>query len=227
MKCATATRDELKTTKFMPSQPTARYCKPLRYAYDDLCDHELVQACQLGDEHAFNSLLRRHERSMRSFLFKLAPDMRHEHDDMLQRIYIRIWKSIGSLKNPKAFKAWLNRLMTNQFYDDLRKHRQHSTVSLDEPVFFEDGEEHPSRDIADTSMLPDQRVESNEVMHEIGVAINALSVNFKNVLVLRELHGLQYDEIATLTQMEVGTVKSRLARARRKVQIHMNRLQCA
>ena len=189
-------------------------------------DRDLILACQSKNTRAFNILLKRHERYIHGLLFKLAPDWHQHHEDLAQEIYVRVYRSIHTLRNPAAFKGWLNQLATNLFYDELRKRPRMATVSLDEPIPGGD-EDSSTRDVPDSRQMPDEDYERKEIVNHVTAAIATLPEQFKNVIVLREFHGLPYDEIAAITKSEVGTVKSRIARARAKIQVHLNPLKVA
>jgi RNA polymerase sigma-70 factor (ECF subfamily) len=186
--------------------------------YSELRDDDLIVACQRGNKLAFTVLYRRYKRYVASALYKLSPEWPGGHDDMVQDVFLRIWGSVSNLKNPLAFKTWLNRLVLHLFYDALRKRAKLATISLDEPINDEDGEACVSREIADTRNLPDDDFARNELMQQIDVAISLLPKQFAQAVVLREYDGLEYDEIARLTNSRLGTVKSRIARGRTKIQ---------
>ena len=186
--------------------------------YSDLSDTDLVLACQRKDAVAFNVLFKRYERYVHGLIFQMAPDWTNSREDLAQEVFIRVWRSISTLRNANAFKGWLNQLITNLFYDELRKRPRFGIVSMDEP-YNSDDEQGGTRDIADHNNTPDELAHRNEIMVKVNEAIDTLPEQFKNVIILRELHGLPYEEIATLTKTEVGTVKSRIARARRKCSI--------
>jgi len=185
--------------------------------FESMTDAELVMACQRRCDGAFEALIGKYQRSVYSLLFQLAPDFR-DTSDLAQEVFIRIWRSIGTLRNPHAFRSWLNQLVTNLFYDELRKRPKNRVVSMDDPIKSDEGEESSTRDIADLSAMPDELNQRRELEDAIEKAIAQLPQQFKTVIVLRELEGLSYDEIAALTKTEIGTVKSRIARARAKVQ---------
>ena len=196
------------------------------FSYNDLSDAELVMACQNKDRRAFNLLFKRYERYVHGLIYQLAPDWNSNREDLAQDVFIRVWRSISTLRNPNAFKGWLNQLVTNLFYDELRKRPKFTLVSMDEPMMGDD-EQSATRDIADISNTPDELAQRREIVEKVQEAIETLPAQFKNVIVLRELHGLPYEEIAVLTKTEVGTVKSRIARARAKMQNHLNPLKIA
>lgn len=108
--------------------------------YNDLRDADLIVACQKHDHLAFTALYKRYRRFVFSTLYRLSPDWLSNHDDMVQEVFMRVWGSLSTLKNPLAFKTWLNRLIENLFYDALRKRTSTQTISLDEAINDENGE---------------------------------------------------------------------------------------
>jgi RNA polymerase sigma-70 factor (ECF subfamily) len=168
-------------------------------------------------ERALEELVIRHQRQVFAALYHLAPE-RNDLADLTQEVLLRMCRAIGSLRNPKTFKYWLNRIITNLFYDTLRKKtRQIQPSSLD-VALGGDNEQGPTRDIPDNTARPDDLSMGSELDQKIHDAINALPEHFRTVVVLREIQGLSYDEIADLTNTQLGTVKSRLARARSRLQ---------
>lgn len=188
-------------------------------AYSQKSDRDLVLACQKRDPAAFEELVKRHQRTVYALLYQLAPDW-IDTSDLAQEVFIRVWRSINNLRNPSSFRGWLTQIVTNLFYDELRKRpRRVPTVSMDEGIDpdAEDGES-ATRDIPDVSMLPDEKILNRELSEVIREAMVKLPEQFRTAIVLREVEGLSYEEIAILTKTEMGTVKSRIARARTKLQ---------
>lgn len=178
----------------------------------------VVIMAQSGDMRALEELVNRHQRIVYVLLYQLAPE-RNDLMDLTQEVLLRMCRSIKSLRNPKTFKYWLNRIVTNLFYDEMRKApKRLKTLSLDEPAFSDDNPDGPSREISDTSALPEHITLNTELDRKIHQAICELPEQFRIIIVLRELQGLTYEEIANLTHINIGTVKSRLARARVKLQ---------
>ncbi len=183
-----------------------------------LATDELVGLAQADNMAALEELVQRYQRLVYVTLNQLAPE-RNDISDLTQEVLLRMCRSIKSLRNPKTFKYWLNRIITNLFYDELRKApRQLRTVSLDEPAFEDDSDSAPTRDVADPTELPDKLALNSELDRKIHAAIANLPEQFRTIIVLREIQGLSYEEIASLTETNIGTVKSRLARARLKLQ---------
>lgn len=173
---------------------------------------------QSGQMNALEELVARHQKLVYITLYQLSPE-RNDIHDLTQEVLLRMCRSIKSLRNPKTFKYWLNRIITNLFYDELRKvPRQLKTISLDEPLYNDEDEQAPARDIPDSSERPDKIALNSELDQKIQQAIRNLPEQFRTIIVLREIQGLSYEEIASLTETNIGTVKSRLARARLKLQ---------
>jgi len=191
----------------------------LREIYRNMDLVELILKCQQDDRLALEELIKRHEKIIYNTLYHLDPN-RVDIADIAQEVLFRMTRAIKSLKKPVTFKFWLNQIITNLFYDELRrKTRRLATISMDTP-FIEEGEEKAgaSRDIADTGKMPEEKTLSRELDKVIKESISDLPEQFRTVIVLRELQGLSYDEIAEITKTNIGTVKSRLARARAKLQ---------
>jgi RNA polymerase sigma-70 factor, ECF subfamily len=186
-------------------------------SYRDMDDAELIALCQRKDNRAFETLVKRHQRTVSNLLYRMAPDW-DNHADLSQEVFIRMWRNIGRLKNPRAFKSWVTQITTNLFYDELRKKPKLRTISMDEPITNDDGNEGSTRDIEDKSAGPEELLHRQELEAVVQDAMNKLPEHFRTAIVLRELQQLSYEEIAVLTQSEIGTVKSRIARARSKVQ---------
>lgn len=183
-----------------------------------LSTDELVLLAQENRMSALEELVSRYQKLVYITLYQLAPE-RNDITDLTQEVLLRMCRSIKSLRNPKTFKYWLNRIITNLFYDELRRSpRQLKTISLDEPTYDQDDEASPARDIPDSGDLPDKRALNAELDQKIQQAIRHLPEQFRTIIVLREIQGLSYEEIASLTDTNIGTVKSRLARARLKLQ---------
>ena len=203
------------------SQPAALALIPMsaKTQIAELSDEQLIVMVQARDQSAFQELVKRYQTSIRAHLYKLAPDI-NDRSDLEQEVLIRMWRHIGALKNPNSFRSWLRQIATNIFYDTLRKKPALKVISLDEP--FDQQDENTTRDVQDKSALPEDVMQRAELLAEIEAALTKLPEQFRTAMILREVHGLSYDEIANLTNSEKGTVKSRISRARDKVQISMS-----
>ncbi len=179
---------------------------------------DLVRLCQQDDKFALETLIKRNEKIVYNTLYHLDPN-RPDLSDLTQEVLFRMTRSIKKLRNPDTFKYWLNQIITNLFYDELRrKTRKLPTVSIDEPISDQDSATVATREIPDIGQVPEETILGSELDEKIKEAIQKLPEQFRVVVVLRELQGLSYDEIAKITKTSIGTVKSRLARARGKLQ---------
>lgn len=169
-------------------------------------EKELILRCQQGDETAFEALIRLHEKKV----YTLCRRMCRDEEDALeaaQDTFLAVWRGIGSYRADAAFSTWLYRLATNACLDLLRREkRRGGEVSLDD--------EEARLDPADTAPQPEEAAEREETRRMVREGLYALPDNYRQVLVLRELEQLSYTEIAEAAQLDVGTVKSRISRAR-------------
>jgi RNA polymerase sigma-70 factor (ECF subfamily) len=186
---------------------------------DKLSNYDLILRCQEGiqpDRSAFAELLRRYQSHVDKLLYHLAPDWQ-DRSDLTQEVWIRVYSHIKRLKDPLKFKGWLSRITTNLFYDELRKRKRgNNPISLDNPRQTDDGE--MDWDIPADSPSPDEDLSSREFYERLKLAIADLPESFRVTIVLREIEGMAYEEIAEITGVSLGTVKSRIARARAKLQ---------
>jgi len=184
-----------------------------------LSNHQLILRCQQGvkpDRAAFSELLRRHQSHVEKMLYHLAPDW-SDRADLVQEVWIRVYRNIQRLKDPVKFRGWLSRITTNLFYDELRKRKRFkSPISLDAPRQVDDGE--LTFEVATDFPSPDQDLSSQEFYDHLNCAIAELPEAFRSTIILREIEGFSYEEIAEMTGVSLGTVKSRIARARAKLQ---------
>ncbi|MDJ0680380.1 MAG: sigma-70 family RNA polymerase sigma factor [Xenococcaceae cyanobacterium MO_167.B52] len=186
---------------------------------DKLSNYDLIALCQQGeqpDRTAFTELLRRYQSHVDRLLYHLAPDW-EERADMAQEVWIRVYRNIKRLQEPAKFRGWLSRITTNLFYDELRKRKRIAKpVSLDAPRRLKDGE--ISWELPSDLPSPTDRLSTREFYEKLQSAIADLPEAFRITIVLREIDGLPYEEIAEITGVSLGTVKSRIARARLKLQ---------
>ena len=186
---------------------------------DKLSNYDLILRCQAGlrpERNAFTVLLRRYQPHVDRVLYHLAPDWQ-DRADLAQEVWIRVYRNIKRLNQPVKFQGWLSRIATNLFYDELRKRKRTSSpLSLDAPRCLEDGE--MDWEIAGDNPGPDEDLTTREFYEQLRLAIADLPEVFRTTIVLREIQGMPYEEIAEITGVSLGTVKSRIARARQRLQ---------
>ena len=188
-------------------------------APEKLSNYDLIVKCQEGakpDRVAFAELLNRYQSHVDRILYHLAPDWQ-DRADLAQEGWIRVYRNIKRLNEPVKFRGWLSRIATNLFYDELRKRKRVShPISLDAPRRVDDGE--IEWDIVSDYPSPNDNLATREFYARLKVAIADLPEAFRTTIILREIEGLAYEEIAEMTGVSLGTVKSRIARARGKLQ---------
>ena len=133
-------------------------------------------------------------------------------DDVLQTVLFKISSKIHQLKNVHYFKTWLNQIIINTYYDYLRK-----TKKTSKEFALESLSEESMLEIPDYTTNPQDSILNNELDFIIKTSIENLPIHYKIPITLREIQGLSYDEISNITNVSVGTVKSRIARARAKI----------
>jgi RNA polymerase sigma factor (sigma-70 family) len=186
---------------------------------DKLSNYDLILQCQAGmkpGKAAFAELIRRYHAHVEKVLYHLAPDWT-DRADLCQEVWIRVYRNINRLQEPEKFRGWLSRIATNLFYDELRKRKRVSApISLDAPLNVEDGA--MEWEIACDDPGPAEELATQEFYDQLREAIADLPEAFRTTIVLREIEGMAYEEIAEITGVSLGTVKSRIARARQRLQ---------
>jgi RNA polymerase sigma-70 factor (ECF subfamily) len=173
---------------------------------------ELITAAVAGDLNAFNRLVLTYQ----EMAFNLAYRILNDDDaaaDATQTAFISAYKNLRSYRGG-SFRAWVMRMVTNTCYDELRRRLRRPTVPL-EPLNFEDDEEVESPAwLADESPSPEDQMESRELEKAISHCIQGLPEEFRAVVVMVDVQGMDYAEVSAATGKPLGTIKSRLARAR-------------
>ncbi len=158
----------------------------------------------------FNQEFMPHINSMYNFAYRLTLDA-DDAKDLLQDTYLKAFRFIDSFQQGTNAKAWLFRILKNSFINDYRKKsKEPSKVDYQEVETFYNSED------VDRQITPDLRVEALQDMigDEISVALNSLDVDFRTVIILCDLEGFKYEEMAKILDIPIGTVRSRLHRAR-------------
>lgn len=185
-----------------------------KLVYKKIPLEELVLLSQKSDYRALEELIRREQRNIFA-TFTYLSKTRENIADLTQEALLRMARGIANLRSPKTFKSWLNQIVTNLFYDELRKTtRRPKVISVDQA----DDEHKSYTQIPDFRHKPAEKAMSLELDSMIKNEIQGLPEHFRIAIILRELQGLSYDEIALATHTTIGTVKSRIARARIKLQ---------
>jgi RNA polymerase sigma factor (sigma-70 family) len=173
-------------------------------------DNELVLRAQNGDKIAFEELVLKNQKMVYNYALRMVGD-REDAFDLSQEAFMRAYKSLQFFKMESSFSTWLYRLTCNVCIDHLRKKNRMKTVSM--TLVNDEGEE-DFLDIPDESMSPVRAAENRELRAAILNGLSRLSADHRQVIILREINGLSYAEIAEILELNEGTVKSRISRAR-------------
>jgi RNA polymerase sigma-70 factor (ECF subfamily) len=188
-------------------------------AVDDVDDLELVDRARAGDSEAFRGLFERYHRRA----FSLACGVVRNRDDALdvvQEAFIKAHKHIGKFEGTSSFYTWLYRIVMNLAIDHIRRSKRARNVELNDALGHSE-----SDSVGGESLLPrilddhpGKSLARKEMREHIGTALGELSDNHRAVLVMRELEGLSYEEMAQAMGCSKGTIMSRLFHARRNMQ---------
>lgn len=178
--------------------------------YRSLGDPELMELCAAKDEDAFSEIVGRYERFVYSAVFA---ELKNTDDafDVSQEVFIRLYNAAGGFRCESTLKTWLYRMCKNCAYDYMRKYYKNRAVSL---TVTDDGDENSGEIDIVSEETPEDEVLKKEKIHAVREAILKLPDEQKDVIVLREIEGLQYSEIAVMLGISEGTVKSRISRGR-------------
>ncbi len=174
----------------------------------------LIQDAQQGDLEAFNRLILAYQDRVYNQAFRVLGEYQSA-DDATQEAFISAYKNIRTFRGG-SFRAWLLRIVTNACYDELRRKKRRPTTPL-EPVDDEGEEIESPKWIADPGELPEDNVARSELANAIQACLDQLSDDFRVVVVLVDVQGLDYLEASEIIGKPLGTIKSRLARARNRM----------
>ena len=179
---------------------------------------KLIAKAKAGDMIAFETLILEHEKIVYNVAFRMMNNS-EDAKDLSQDALIKAFKSIGNFNEQSSFSTWIYRITVNTCIDEIRKRKGKQNFSLDSDLEGEEGSW--KQQFADTDDTPEESVLRKEDKSEIAQALDTLSPEHKIVIVLREMQGLSYEEIAESTGMTLGTVKSRISRARNQLKIEI------
>ncbi len=168
------------------------------------------QYSKVEKQKIFDTEFMPHINAMYNFAYRLTMD-RDDAKDLLQDTYLKAFRFIDSFQQGTNAKAWLFRILKNSFINDYRKKSKEPSK-----VDYQEVETYYNSEDVDRQITPDLRVESlsNMIGDEISNALNSLEVDFKTVIILCDLEGFKYEEMAKILDIPIGTVRSRLHRAR-------------
>ncbi len=184
----------------------------------ELSDKELVVAAQGGDLGAFNQLVTIH----RGKIYAMIQNMLHNQADawdLTQEVFIKAWRALPKFESRAKFSTWLYRITHNTVYDWMRKKKIQSAGEFNENILVDETIEISAKTTPREAMAPDRALEQAELASQIHRAMEKLSPEHREVIILREIEGYDYKEIAGILDVSLGTVMSRLFYARKKLQL--------
>ncbi len=182
--------------------------------YKKSSDEELIRYFQDEDNEAFNEIVERYKDKLVNFIYRYTGN-RDDAEDFAQDAFLKLYKSKHLYKEIAKFSTWFYTIALNTVRTNLKKKSRMNTLSINNY----DVENEKDFDLHDDSPEPDSIVGSQMEVEFIQKAINNLDKSFKEVILLRDVQNLEYDEIAKITGLPLGTVKSRINRGREKLKI--------
>lgn len=178
-------------------------------------EQQWINAARRGDQSAFGELVRLYERRVFALTSRMCPTP-EDAAEAAQDAFLAAWQGLPSFRGEASFSTWLYRLTLNACTDLLRREsRRRSEASLDDAA--------AGMDLIDPAPSPQEAAERTELRELIEAGLRALSPEHRQVLILRELHQLSYEEIAQALSLDLGTVKSRISRGRRQLSVFLTK----
>lgn len=174
-------------------------------------EQALLQRAKQGDQAAFGQLVARYEKQVYHQALRLLGQA-EDAGDVTQEVFFKAWRGLPSFQGDSTLSTWLYRLTGNAAIDLLRREgKRRGEVSLDDEAGGWDNR------LASPDDPPERALEREDLKRAVAWGLSQLSLEHRQVLVLREIHQLRYDEIADVLSLDVGTVKSRISRARKQL----------
>ena len=183
-------------------------------------DAEWVLKAQSGDTRAFDKLVTKHRGKIYAMIVNMV---KNDADawDLSQEAFVKAWKALPKFEARARFTTWLFRISHNVVYDWMRKRRIESEGELNDELFDAGRIDSSASTTPQQDKRPDEAMEQSELQKQIKDALDKLSPDHREVILLREVQGMDYKEIAEVTENSMGTVMSRIFYARKKLQTYL------
>ena len=179
-------------------------------------DRTLVARAQKGDENAFAELVRKYSGRAYQIAYGVLGN-RQDAEEIAEDTFIKIHRALPDFRGEAAFTTWMYRIAMNLARNKYQWNKSRATerhVSIDAPLEGSEEDDDRRLDLPDTDLPPDQKAAYNELDKDLNTQLEQLPETYREALVMRNIQGLSYEEIADLLKCKLGTVKSRIARAR-------------
>lgn len=180
----------------------------------------LVNRSKIGDIEAFEELISKYQKRVFNIVLRIVGNA-DEAEDVSQEVFLKVFKSIAGFKGNSSFYTWLYRITINECMDFIKKRKKTAAYSLDAPL--ETDEDELKKEVEDKSESTEDKVERKEVREYIVKALMTLTAEYRSVIVLRDIQGFSYEEIAHILKCPEGTVKSRINRARSELKNRLSK----
>jgi len=184
---------------------------------------KLVEKASGGDLRSFEELVMLYQDRVFSHCFRLTANS-DDAQDLAQEVFIQAFRAIKTFRHEADFGTWLHRITVNSWLNWQRRNKKLLIFSLDNPVNTSNGE--VIRELAAGEDSPLEAVERQELSAAVRTALDRLAPEYRTVLILREMEGYSYEEIARMLDCSLGTVKSRISRGRRDIKKEIIKLRC-
>lgn len=215
----------IESTSALPSAELLALDREKAATYLSLEEALLIDRCLAGDESAFDQLLGRYQHMVYNLALRLL-GRREDAMDLAQEVFFQVYRKLGSFRRDASLRTWIYRIVVNRAKNRQRwwrrRQEEFTAVAID-AIDREDWELSVTLERNENGLRPDEVLERKEMGAILQSALAALDVDHRTIIVMKEVEGLSYEEIASALGLALGTVKSRLARARHALKAELER----